>query len=149
MKKNILLAMLLVSVICLFTNAPLFAQNQETKDVKEQIDPKINVTQTKDNVSKDVTQTKDNVKKNVTQTKDNVKKDVTQTKDNVSKNVTQTKDNVTKEVTVKKQEMKKESRDKTIGKTKDGKVVFEGPKGGKYYFNDKGRKVYLKKGTKF
>lgn len=40
---------------------------------------------------------------------------------------------------------RKEIKDKTIGKTKDGKIIFEGPRGGRYYMSDKGRKVYIKK----
>ena len=40
---------------------------------------------------------------------------------------------------------KKESGDKTIGKTKDGKLIYEGPRGGRYYMSEKGRKVYIKK----
>jgi colicin import membrane protein len=40
---------------------------------------------------------------------------------------------------------KKENKDKTIGKTKDGKIIYEGPRGGRYYMSDKGKKVYIKK----
>jgi colicin import membrane protein len=40
---------------------------------------------------------------------------------------------------------KKEHKDKSIGKTKDGKIIYEGPRGGRYYISDKGKKVYIKK----
>jgi colicin import membrane protein len=42
-------------------------------------------------------------------------------------------------------ETKKENKDKTIGKTKDGKTIYEGPRGGRYYISEKGKKVYIKK----
>jgi uncharacterized protein YycO len=42
-------------------------------------------------------------------------------------------------------ETKKENKDKSIGKTKDGKIIYEGPRGGRYYISEKGRKVYIKK----
>ena len=32
-----------------------------------------------------------------------------------------------------------------IGKTADGKTVYRGPRGGRYYLNTNGRKVYLRK----
>ncbi len=32
-----------------------------------------------------------------------------------------------------------------VGKTADGKVVYSGPRGGRYFINDSGRKVYLRK----
>ena len=45
-------------------------------------------------------------------------------------------------------DMKDKAKDKAadakVGKTKDGKDIFMGPKGGKYYLNDKGKKVYVK-----
>jgi surfactin synthase thioesterase subunit len=34
--------------------------------------------------------------------------------------------------------------DLAVGKTTDGKTVFEGSKGGHYYLNDKGDKTYVK-----
>ncbi len=43
------------------------------------------------------------------------------------------------------QETKKETKNKIIGKTRDGKIIYEGPRGGRYYMSDKGRKVYIKK----
>jgi hypothetical protein len=36
------------------------------------------------------------------------------------------------------------SSDPAVGKTADGKTVFEGAKGGHYYLNDKGEKSYVK-----
>ena len=32
-----------------------------------------------------------------------------------------------------------------IGKTADGKIVYSGPRGGRYFINDSGRRVYLRK----
>jgi colicin import membrane protein len=55
---------------------------------------------------------------------------------------------VKKDITTKKEETSKGSHDKIIGKTKDGRVVFEGPRGGHYYLTEKGTKVYIKKGVK-
>jgi len=56
------------------------------------------------------------------------------------------KDTVKKTVVMKEwKEIKKENKDKSIGKTKDGKTIFEGPRGGRYYMSDKGKKVYIKK----
>ena len=59
----------------------------------------------------------------------------------------QTQTDSVKKTTVQKewQVVKKESKDKTIGKTKDGRTIFEGPRGGRYYINPKGKKVYMKK----
>jgi colicin import membrane protein len=37
----------------------------------------------------------------------------------------------------------KKHHDKVVGKRKDGKAIYQGPKGGKYYINDAGNKVYL------
>ena len=37
----------------------------------------------------------------------------------------------------------KEEKDPAVGKTEDGKVVYEGSRGAHYYFNDKGDKVYV------
>jgi hypothetical protein len=33
---------------------------------------------------------------------------------------------------------------KIVGKTKDGLNIYEGPKGGKFYYSAKGDKVYVK-----
>ena len=35
--------------------------------------------------------------------------------------------------------------DKTAGKDAQGRTIYEGPKGGKYYLNKDGKKVYVKK----
>ena len=32
-----------------------------------------------------------------------------------------------------------------VGKTADGKIVYSGPRGGRYFINDSGKKVYLRK----
>lgn len=34
---------------------------------------------------------------------------------------------------------------RTVGTTADGKTIYEGPRGGHFYYNDKGKKVYVKK----
>ncbi len=44
----------------------------------------------------------------------------------------------------KKLEVKKESKDEVAGKTKDGKIVYAGPKGGFYYLTSGGNKSYIK-----
>ena len=41
-----------------------------------------------------------------------------------------------------KSEMKND--DKQLGKDKEGRMIFEGPKGGKYYINASGAKSYIK-----
>lgn len=41
-------------------------------------------------------------------------------------------------------EQKKNSKDEVAGKTKDGKIVYAGPKGGFYYFTSGGNKSYIK-----
>jgi len=45
---------------------------------------------------------------------------------------------------LKKLEVKKESKDEVAGKTKDGKIVYAGPKGGFYYLTSGGNKSYIK-----
>ena len=37
-----------------------------------------------------------------------------------------------------------EDKEEAVGKTADGKVVYEGSKNGHYYMNDKGEKTYVK-----
>lgn len=37
------------------------------------------------------------------------------------------------------------AKNNAIGKTANGQLVYTGPRGGRYYFNERGRKVYLKK----
>ena len=34
--------------------------------------------------------------------------------------------------------------DKQVGKDKEGRMIFEGPRGGKYYINASGAKTYVK-----
>ena len=41
-----------------------------------------------------------------------------------------------------KPEMKND--DKQVGKDKEGRMIFEGPRGGKYYINASGAKTYIK-----
>jgi colicin import membrane protein len=36
------------------------------------------------------------------------------------------------------------SKDKEVGKDAQGRIIYEGPKGGRYYLKD-GKKVYIKK----
>ena len=37
------------------------------------------------------------------------------------------------------------SSDKAVGKTADGKTIYEGPRGGRYYINSNGNKTYITK----
>jgi colicin import membrane protein len=39
-------------------------------------------------------------------------------------------------------------KDKEVGKTADGKTIYEGPKGGKYTLSASGKKVYITKDAK-
>lgn len=45
---------------------------------------------------------------------------------------------------LRKLEQKKDSKDEVAGKTKDGKIVYAGPRGGFYYFTSGGNKSYIK-----
>jgi colicin import membrane protein len=133
MKRNFLLFALLLSILFWGVNAAAFAQDQVTKDtvmhkVKKEVIKKGDVK-------------KGEVKKEVTKT--------VETKNNgmnteVTKKVEVKKDGMTKNVKVVKTVLK----DKEIGKTVDGKTIYEGPKGGKYTLSDKGKKVYIKKDVK-
>jgi colicin import membrane protein len=57
-------------------------------------------------------------------------------------------------VETKKTEVKKETKvetkttDKAVGKDKEGRTIFEGPRGGRYYINGSGNKVYVDKDGK-
>jgi hypothetical protein len=58
----------------------------------------------------------------------------------------QKKESKTKTITTKGGDDKKGSKsdDPAVGKTADGRTVFEGSRGGHYYLSDKGDKVYVK-----
>ena len=53
-------------------------------------------------------------------------------------------------VTDSKPDIKKDTKsdakndDKQVGKDKEGRMIFEGPRGGKYYINASGAKTYVK-----
>ena len=133
MKRNFLLFALLLSILFWGVNAAAFARDQVTKDtvmhkVKKEVIKKGDVK--KGEVKKEVTKTVE-TKKNGMNTE-------------VTKKVEVKKDGMTKNVKVVKTVLK----DKEIGKTVDGKTIYEGPKGGKYTLSDKGKKVYIKKDVK-
>jgi colicin import membrane protein len=151
MKRIILVIALLVSILFWGVNATAFAQDQVIKDKKIQEVKKDNVkkveTLKKDNVKKEEVVKKEGVKKVETLKKDNIKKEDVVKKEGVKKVETLKKDNVNKVETMKK-DVKPVIKDKEVGKTDDGKIIYEGPKGGKYTLSDKGNKVYIKKEAK-
>jgi colicin import membrane protein len=133
MKKNFWVIVLLFSIIFWGANAASFAQNQVKKDttiqdVKKSVVKKVGVKKVE--MKKDVNTTTSVVKKDVNTTKGIVKKDVTTTKVEMKKDV---------------KEVKSVIKDKEVGKTADGKTIYEGPKGGKYTLSATGKKVYIKK----
>ena len=155
MKRSLLVIALLFSILFWGVNAAAFAQDQVIKDKKVQDVKKENVkkveTLKKDNVKKEEVMKKDNVKKVETLKKDNVKKVDVMKKDNVKKEEVMKKDNVKKVETLKKdnvKDVKTAIKDKEVGKTPDGKTIYEGSRGGKYTLSDKGNKVYIKKEVK-
>jgi len=153
MKRSFLVIALLVSILFWGVNAAAFAQNQVKKDtvmhkVTKEMTKKGDVKKIdKKDVTKTVETKKDGMQKEVTKTtevkKEGMKKDMIK-KGDVKK------DEMKKEITSKKEvkEVKTIIKDKEIGKTADGKVIYEGPKGGKYTLSDKGTKVYIKKEVK-
>ena len=151
MKRSLLVIALLFSILFWGVNATAFAQDQVIKDKKIQEVKKDNVkkveTLKKDNVKKEEVVKKEGVKKVETLKKDNVKKEEVTKKEGVKKVETLKKDNVTKVEKMKK-EVKPVINDKEVGKTPDGKIIYEGPRGGKYTINDKGIKTYIKKEVK-
>jgi colicin import membrane protein len=141
MKRNFLVLALLFSIIFWGVNAIAFAQDQVKDTVVKKADLK------KDAMKKDMIK-KGGIKK------DEMKKvETTTTKEMKDGKVT--KDETKKTVTTKKTEMKKDMnevktkiKDKEVGKTDDGKIIYEGPRGGKYTISESGKKVYLKKDAK-
>jgi hypothetical protein len=136
MKRIILVLALLFSIIIWGVNATAFAQNQVKKDT----------------VVKKADMKKDMMKKGMK--KEDMKKVETTTSKEM-KDGKVTKDETKKTVTTKKTEMKKDMndvtkkiKDKEVGKTDDGKIIYEGPRGGKYTISESGKKVYLKKDAK-
>jgi colicin import membrane protein len=163
MKRNYLILALLFSILFWGVSASAFAQTQVKKDtVVKKADMK------KDAMKKDMMKKGDvkktEMKKVETTTKTEMKKgdmkkgemnkEVT-TKKTEMKNGDVKKDETKKVVTNKKTEMKKDMKDvktaikdKVVGKTADGKDIYEGPRGGKYTVSESGKKVYIKKDTK-
>ena len=133
MKNSFWIIALLFSILFWGVNAAAFAQTQVKKDtvyhkVKKELIKKGDVT--KGEVKKDVTKTVETKKSGE--------------KTEVTKKVEVKKDGMTKEV----KEVKTTIKDKEVGKTPDGKIIYVGPKGGKYTINDKGVKTYIKKDVK-
>ena len=133
MKRNFLVISLLFSILFWGVNAAAFAQNQVKKDT---VFHKV----TKEVIKKGDVK-KGEVKKEVTKTVETKKSGM---KTEVTKKVEVKKDGMTKDV----KEVKTVIKDKEVGKTADGKIIYEGPRGGKYTLSDKGKKVYIKKEVK-
>jgi pentapeptide MXKDX repeat protein len=131
MKRNFLVISLLLSILFWGINTTAFAQDQVIKDKKVQ------------EVKKDVMK-KGDVKKQEMIKKGEMKKGEMMKKGEVKKDV------MKKELTSKKEvkEVKTVIKDKEVGKTADGKVIYEGSRGGKYTLSATGKKVYIKKGEK-
>ena len=131
MKRSLLVIALLFSVLFWGVNAATYAQVKKDTvyhKVKKEVIKKGDVT--KGEVKKDVTKTVETKKSGV--------------KTEVTKKVEVKKDGMTKDV----KEVKTTIKDKEVGKTPDGKIIYEGPRGGKYTLSDKGAKVYIKKEVK-
>ena len=133
MKRNFLLFALLLSILFWGVNAAAFAQNQVKKDTVFHKVTKEVVK--KGDVNKEVSNKE--VTKTVETKKSGIKTEVTK-KTEVKKN------GVTKDV----KEVKTITTDKEVGKTVDGKTIYEGPRGGKYTLSEKGKRVYIKKEVK-
>jgi colicin import membrane protein len=131
MKRSLLVISLLFSILFWGVNAAAFAQDQVIK--KDTVYHKV-----KKEVIKKGDVKKGEVKKEVTKTVEIKKSGV---KTEVTKKVEVKKDGMTKDV----KEVKTVIKDKEVGKTADGKIIYEGPRGGKYTLSDKGKKVYIKK----
>jgi colicin import membrane protein len=132
MKRNYLIFAVLLSILFWGVNAAAFAQNQVKKDtvmhkVTKQMIKKGDV---KKGEVKEVTKTIETKKSGI--------------KTEVTKKTEVKKDGMTTNV----KEVKTVIKDKEVGKTADGKIIYEGPKGGKYTISDKGNKVYIKKDVK-
>lgn len=168
MKRNFLVIALLFSILCWGVNAAAFAQNQDKKDtkiqeVKKDVKKKADLKkqEVKKDVGKKVDVKKDEMKKDVTKKvevkKEGMKKDMMKKgevkKEEMKKEIKKgdvKKDEMKKEVTSKKEvkDVTTVIKDKEVGKTADGKTIYEGPKGGKYTISENGKKVYIKKEAK-
>lgn len=133
MKSYFVLSALLFSILFWGVNSAAFAQDQVP--VKKTVVKKVEMK--KDTLKK-------GVMKKVESKKVEMKKDVNDQKDGVQKEVKTTKTVVKKDVST----VKSEIKDKVVGKTADGKTIYEGPKGGKYTLSATGKKVYIKKDVK-
>jgi colicin import membrane protein len=159
MKRNYLVLALLFSILFWGVNAAAFAQTQVKKDtVVKKMDMKKDAMKNymmkkgyvkKTEMKKVETTTKTEMKKGDMK-KGEINKEVT-TKKTEMKNGDVTKDETKKVVTSKKTNMKDVQtavKDKVVGKTDDGKPIYEGPRGGKYTISESGKKVYIKKDAK-
>lgn len=172
MKRNFLVIALLFSILCWGVNVTTFAQDQDKKvtkvqevkkDVKKKADVKKEDMVKKSEKKKEVMMKKGDTKKEEMMKKGDTKKEEMMKKGDTKKEEMMKKGDTKKEEMmkkgdVKKDEMKKEVtskkevkevktviKDKEVGKTADGKIIYEGPKGGKYTISASGKKVYIKK----
>ena len=133
MKRNFLLCALLFSILFWGVNAAVFAQEQVNKDAK--------VPVVKKTVVKKVETKKDTLNKGVT-------KKVVVKKDLIKKSTTAKEDVTTTKKEVVKKDVTTVRKDKIVGKTDGGKVIYIGPNGGQYTLDANGKKVYIKKVAK-
>jgi colicin import membrane protein len=133
MKSSFLSFALLLSILFWCVNAAAFAQDQVKKDTV--------FHKVKKEVIKKGGEKKEVVNKEVTKTVETKKSGA---KTEVTKKVEVKKDGMTKDV----KEVKTVIKDKEVGKTVDGKPIYEGPKGGKYTLSKTGKRVYIKKDAK-
>jgi colicin import membrane protein len=145
MKRSLLLSVVLIAFLFCGLNST-FAQDQTIKDKKVQVVKKVEIKKDANGRKEVITTKREGGKKIVTTKKDGVKKDVI-TKRNGEKKVVITKrDGEKKVITTKKEDMHKEMmRDKEVGRTHEGKQIFEGPHGGRYTLSPSGKKIYIKK----
>jgi colicin import membrane protein len=173
MKRNFLVIALLLSILCWGVNAAAFAQNQDKKDtkiqeVKKDVIKKGDIKKQevkKDVIKKSDTKKEEMIKKGDTKKEEMMKKGDTKKEEMMKKHDVKKEEMIKKSDTkkeemlkkhdVKKEEMKKDVKDvktvvkdKEVGKTADGKTIYEGPKGGKYTLGANGKKVYIKKDAK-
>ena len=173
MKRSFLVIALLFSILFWGVNAAAFAQDQVKKDtkvqeVKKDVVKKVDVKKQevkkdvikKGDVKKEEMMKKGDTKKEEIMKKGDTKKEMIMKKGDTKKEEMLKKGDTKKEEMVKKHDVKKEEmkkdvkdvktkiNDKEVGKTADGKTIYEGPKGGKYTLSATGKKVYIKKEVK-
>ncbi|MDR3667824.1 MAG: hypothetical protein P4L35_13350 [Ignavibacteriaceae bacterium] len=166
MKKNFWIIALLFSILFWGVNAAAFAQDQVIKDnkvqeVKKEVVKKGDVKKQevvkKTDTKKEEMVKKGDMKKQEMMKKGDIKKQEMMKKGDIKKQEMIKKGDVKKDEMMKKGEMKKDKmkkdvktviKDKEVGKTPDGKTIYEGSRGGRYTLSDKGNKVYIKKGSK-